>query len=380
MNKILLIVFFFSTYTDIYCQVIIDPMDYDCPKSSYKYSLLFMENMKTNNWSGANNVLQDWERKCGLREVVFRSKVLLMAKSKQFNFDLPENTLELIEEFTRSDGFLNIEAKYAYEYNPTFYAYIPINEEFDLFTKQFFQGIEKLKNPEMNLLVEVYKGNHTNLEEQILSEEMNNTSLKKKYQSRKVNYNFKPYDYEFLPTHFSIFSGIWHPINKNTTIGTKAEIGIQYGTKYKKWNYDLNFAIRFLKSKNSFSAYNENFNRYDTLKNFTPLLFSFETAYSIIKIKKSEILFGAGIGVDWATIFPAKNNLESINVESYNFYPVLKYRYFYKDERYVGLRIQYNLVNYRLGNILDFNESPLSISFEYGLFAKNKNLYNRRFY
>lgn len=375
MNKIIIFTIIVLFYNHTYGQVNIDAMDYDCPKSSYKYSLLFMENIKAGNIIETDNVLKEWENKCGLREVVFRSKVLLMATDKQYSFDLPENTLDLIDDFIERNNLTDMNAKFAYEYNPVLYAYIPINETFDQFTKSMFQMIKNTDNPEMELLVDVYSGRDIDVESRLKSNEMNGTFLKTKYDSKKVNYNFKPY--EELPNHFSIYGGMWSPLNKNTTIGNKAELGAQFGTKYKKWNYDFNFAVRFLKSKSSYVAYNENFDKYETVKGFTPLLFSFETSYSLVRYKKSEILLGAGLGVEWATIFPSNKNLEAINMETYNVSPVFKYRYYYRGDNYIGLRVNYNLVNYRIDDILDFNEQPLSVSLEYGVFVKDSSIRRR---
>ena len=86
-----------------------------------------------------------------------------------------------------------------------------------------------------------------------------------------------------VKVHLSILMGTWHPTGKLAKLGVHPQIGIQMGSKKKRWNYDFAMDIGFANSPNTYQAVHKE--KGDTLTNtcsFTNYYVAGEIGYDIL--------------------------------------------------------------------------------------------------
>ncbi len=335
---------------------------YDCPTSSYQNAKLFQQYFLANQLELAESVMVDWLDKCALREVTLRADLLLKMTNGRFNEeeDLPDNFLNYLIEFLQRDSITGFNRKMWYEYNRPYYCYIPIGEKFDQFTRQQFQALAERQTGLTALISGAYGG-----APQALFEKLQTT-----YATSKLGKAYNAYVLKHtnqLEANFAIFAGAWIPLNSNQPLGIHPEIGFQLGGKKGKWKYDLSIAFRFLEARSSYFAKRGETSLLESTKHYFGGFIGFDVGYEVWQRKRNEVQFFTGVAYDGFDALREKGELSSQSVSSYNLNIGCTYRRYFKRGKYMGLMLKYNVVDYTLGNVVDFNVQPLTVSLVFGV-------------
>lgn len=338
----------------------------DCSDISLNSSLLFVQYFNENKTDSASNLLQYWESKCGLREPIFRAKILLAIQTEQFNDSLlSKGSLNHIFNFQNRMNMMENANHYHYDNYKPYYGYIQPGAPFDIYTKAFAKKLKEKQTPESMeyLLTEFYSGDSDTILHKIQSKIYEESSLAKEY-NEAITYYTKMYE-----AHLSWLTGVWIPTGDLKQVGVHPELGFQAGIKHKKMNYDLTMAIKFLNSPNSFEARRpDSGGVLEPTNHFFGGHIGFDIGRDIWTYKAHELQLTAGIAFDGFDVLKedTSNNLKSASASSYNFSIGPAYRYYINDKFYLGLRVKYNVVNYSMNNVIDFTGNPITIQFIFG--------------
>lgn len=184
--------------------------------------------------------------------------------------------------------------------------------------------------------------------------------------------------------HYDIFIGIFVPTQNAKLLGEKAVFGASFGLNHKRMTYDLTFDVRFGKSKHEYQVANS-----ELSNNYLGGYLGIDVSRDIWTSKKNQILLLGGAGMDIFEIEPAEYRdssfaeyilfgseevvtKESINIISYNFNFGLMYRYYFRKNKYLGIRYRFNLVDYNSKKILtDLSGNFHSITINFGGFIED---------
>ncbi|MFK8105439.1 MAG: hypothetical protein AB8G15_23200 [Saprospiraceae bacterium] len=348
-----------------------NPAAYDCPTSSYRNAELFQQYFLASQLDSAELVMTDWLDKCELREVTLRATLLLQMEKGNFNEkNVPDNFLDLLIEFIERDTITGINRKMWYEYNRPYYCYIPIGEKFDQFTCKQFQVLADQQTGLAALISGVYGGAHPVLFEELQKKNYATTKLGQQYNAYVQRYSNQ------LEANFAIFAGVWIPLNSNQPLGVHPELGFQLGGKKGKWKYDLSIAFRFLKAESFYLAKREETALLESTNHYFGGFVGFDVGYEVWKLKRNEIQFFTGIAYDGFDALQSEGELNGQSVGSYNLNMGWTYRHYLKRGKYIGLMLKYNVVDYTLNNVVDFNVQPLTVSLVFGV-QKNESARRR---
>lgn len=344
----------------------------ECSDISYNSSLLFIQYYESDKIDSAHQLLHYWEGKCGLREPIFRARILLSLKEGNYRDSLL--TKEPLDYLFLFQNRFNNASIYDYDAYKNYYAYIPVDQDFDKFT---FKSATELKSKyssksEEFLLCEFYSNKSDSILTKIKSKEYKNSIITKQY-NEIINNLLK------IPEgHLSLAVGIWMPTGGAKILGNHPELGWNIGLKSKKISYDLAFAFRFLKSQNYYNAIKGS-NRYPQMtKHFFGAYMGFELGRDIYAKKANEIQLIAGTGIDGFDMFKSapQNNETGLSTFSYNFNLGTSYRFYINGLSYLGLKLKYNIVDYTLNNRIEFSGNTFSFQIVYGRVNNASRNYN----
>lgn len=366
--------------TSVYCQDFDNLMtkkQIDCSDISRSSSFYFMKYMLVSEADSAKHLLNYWENRCGMREPIFRAKILLALSTGEFSDSLlPETSLNHIFNYQSRMDMIKSARYYLYDEHKSYYGYIPPGEAFDNFTRQIASELKASYPPESieYILAEFYSDNYDLILTKIQSKLLEDCLLSKKYYEIVNQYKKMP---EF---HFSFLTGIWIPTGELFKIGVHPELGFQLGWKQKRINYDFTFSIKFGSAANEYSARRDKkSDEWELTDFFFGGYAGFEVGGDILARKSHEIQILCGAGYDgFAVLLENKEeNLKPSATSSFNINFGVAYRYYIKRNFYLGLKVKYNIVDYSLNKIIDFTGNPLSIHFSIGIVSnatKNSNL------
>lgn len=338
----------------------------ECPDISYTSSVFFTRLMQKQQYDSAQKVLEYWESKCGLREPVFRAKIMLaFATNKDIDTLIDQESLYLLKNYYRRAEMIKSRDFSEYDYRKSNYGYVPIGQEIDSFSSIFFEAeYEKQKKYTISfLLCEYYGKNTDSLFSRIKSEEYQHTELAKEYNSvikrRK----------EVMNGNYSLLTGVWVPTGDIELLGSHPMLGFQLGGKYKRFNVDITLYMKFLRAKNSYYATRtKSDSSVVYTDNFFGAYIGLDFSYDILKWKNNDIQFLGGIGWDGfdAIDEDKSNDFDAEMVSSYNLNIGLGHRFYLSSSLYIGLQAKYNFVDYRLNRVIDFTGNPVTITFIIG--------------
>lgn len=338
----------------------------DCSDVSLNSSLLFVQYINDNKTDSASNLLQYWESKCGLREPIFRAKILLAIQTGQFNDSLlSKGSLNNIFNYQNRMDMMKTANHYHYDNYKPYYGYIQLGGPFDIYTKILAENLKEKQDPESieYLLTEFYSDNSDTILSKIQSKNYEESSLAKEY-NETVAYYTKMYE-----VHLSWITGVWIPTGALKQVGVHPELGFQTGFKHRKMNYDMTMTLKFLNSPNAFEARRPDSGGIVELTNhFFGGHIGLDIGRDIWTYKAHELQLTGGIAFDGFDVLKedTNNNLKSATVSSYNFNIGTGYRYYLNDKLYLGLRVKYNVVDYTMNNVIDFTGNPITIQFIVG--------------
>ncbi|GIM50531.1 hypothetical protein [Capnocytophaga stomatis] len=336
-----------------------------CSDVSYNSTSLFEEYYNNNNLESAKRLLEYWEGKCGLTEPLQRAKLLLsIYENRFFEGLLTDRAIYYIISYQNRMQLIEEKKEYLYENYASYYDYVPIGKDFDKFTQKEFEKLkEKFKTESTEyLLCDFYSGNHNNIFEKLQENTYETSFLVKEYKERVSEFIDLP------EAHLSILTGAWIPTGKLNVLGTHPELGFQLGLKNKKMNYDFVMSIRFLKSANEYMAKRDKEEDYIPTRHFFGGHIGAEVGRDIYRKGNNEIQIVSGLAFDGfdALKKDEEAGLKSASTTSYNINFGIAYRYYFKNNAYLGLRIKYNIVDYTLNKVVNLTGNPISLQLSIG--------------
>ena len=354
------------TTTSAFCQEydhLLTKRQVDCSDISYNSGLYFMKYMNENKIDSVKSILNYWENKCGIREPIYRAKILLALKLGQFNDSLlTEGTLNYIFSYQNRMDMIKYSNYYSYDNYKSYYGFIPPGQEFDQYTRTLALSIKDNYSPESieYVIAEFYGDNHDTIFSKIQTATYKESALAREYDEVVERY------VKMSEFHISWITGVWIPTGQLKKIGTHPELGFQIGAKQKKMNYDLVMTFKFLKSPNDYYAKREDY--LELTNHFFGGHIGFDIGRDMYAKNRHEIQITGGVAADGfdALKEEKENSLKSKSTWSYNFNFGLGYRYYITNSTYLGLRAKYNIVDYTLNDVIDFTGNPITIQFTIG--------------
>ncbi len=344
----------------------------ECDEIAYASSVYFIQSLEKNEFDSAKIILDYWEGKCGTREPVFRAKVILAFATGQNTDSLTDDeTLYLLNNYRNRAEMIESRNFSGYDYAKPYYGFVPVGQEFDSFTIRFFKSaLKKEEKFTTNyLLSEFYGDNIDTLFTKIKSEAYKDTRLSEEYAKIEQKAG------ALVSANYALLMTAWIPTGDISILGVHPQLGLQVGGKYKKVNFDLTLAFKFLRSKTGYYATRVKSDKsvVSTDKFFGGYI-GFDFGYDMWSVKNNEFQLIGGIGYDGfdAIDEDKKNDLDAESVSSYNFNFGIGYRYYFQGGAYVGLQAKYNLVDYTLNRVINFTGNPITISFVIGVTDKSR--------
>jgi len=338
----------------------------DCSEVSYNCGMEFIRLLEENKSDSVKLLLRYWEDKCGMREPVYRAKILLALLQNEYDDSLlTEGSLNNIFNYQNRMDIIKNSTHYTYDNYKSYFGYIPPGQEFDRFTQDLAKSLKKRFNPETKeyALADFYGENSEKIFEKIQNSTFGESVLAKEYESAVKKFAKMP------ELHFSWITGVWIPTGKLSKLGVHPDIGYQAGIKHKKMNYDLTMTFKFLNSPNEYYARRVSTGTSPELTNhFFGGHIGFDVGRDMYYRNGHELQLTAGIAFDGfdALREDKENNLESESTSSYNFSAGVGYRFYITNSFYLGVRAKYNFVDYSLNNVIDFTGNPVTVQFIIG--------------
>ncbi|KGN79094.1 hypothetical protein HW49_06880 [Porphyromonadaceae bacterium COT-184 OH4590] len=337
-----------------------------CSDIASSSGLYFVKYMQQNELDSARLLLEYWESKCGMREPIYRAKILLALKENSFKeWSVDEVMLSNIFNYKNRINVIKTSNYYQYEDNNSYYGFVPIGKGFDRYTQYLANSLINQYQPGQTeyLLAEFYSENNDSIFEKLQTKPYSNSSLAIQYKKVVNEY------LNMVEGHMSWITGIWIPTGRLSLLGVHPELGFQLGLKHKKMNYDLTLTIRFLNSANYY------YGRRSKLDDFVELTNHFFSGYIGLEVGRDiyaknghEIQLTGGVAFDGFDVLNEDKyrNLKSASTYTYNINFGLGYRYYIKNSFYLGLRAKYNIVDYSLNKVINFTGNPITVQFIVG--------------
>lgn len=338
----------------------------DCPDVSYNCGLYFVKYMEENKLDSAKSLIQYWESKCGMREPIYRAKILLALKQNLFsNSLLAVGSLNNIFNYQNRMEMIKYSLYFSYDKNDSYFGYIPPGQEFDKYTQELAKTLMKQYNPNQieYQLAEFYGENCDTIFSKIQTKAFENSALKTEYELEVNKYlNMSEF-------HVSWITGIWIPTGALIKIGSHPELGFQMGIKDKKMNYDLTMTFKFNNSPHYYYATRTKPGSVPELTNyFFGGHIGLDVGRDLFSYKGHELQLTGGIAFDGFDVLEedVENDIESASTATYNFNIGIGYRYYITNTFYLGVRAKYNIVDYSLNKVINFTGNPITIQFLIG--------------
>ncbi|MDD3738475.1 MAG: hypothetical protein PHP31_04200 [Lentimicrobiaceae bacterium] len=346
--------------------ILIQQRSVTCSDISYNSGLYFVKYMKENKLDSANYLLQYWESKCGMREPIYRAKILLALKQNQYHDSLLNiGTLSNILNYQKRMDMIKYSNSYYYDYSEPYYGYTPPGQEFDKYTQELSKSLMKNYQTEQieYLLTEFYGENYDTIFPKIQSGIYGENRLTTEYENIVNKY------VNMAEFHLSWITGVWIPTGKLKKLGLHPEIGFQMGAKHKKMNYDFTLTIRPVKSPNYYEARIKQFGDSIISTNyFFGAYVGFDVGRDLFSRNGHEMQLTGGIALDGFDVLDVDKDedIKGVSVLTYNLNMGIGYRYYITNSFYLGLRTKYNIVDYSMNKVIDFTGNPITIQFIIG--------------
>ena len=323
---------------------------WECHIKSDSLSKKFAETFYTNRVE-AIRILDGWEKVCRSRRgATFSARLILR-----------------MDEGRSPDSLLA--SKPAWYFYYTGYEMRDVTA-FDTFAREFFarQYSNQPSGTLAHIISEYYGVDARQLMLRLQDTVFVSTEIGKKYRHEVSKYLKKP------EAHAAGIIGVWMPTGGARRLGRKAEFGYQAGVKHKKMSYDLTFLFRRGEPAGPYIARRTRSD--DSLiftSSFLGSYLGFDLGRDVYSYNGNYVQAIIGIGADGfdAIEQDTVRHLKGESVWSYNVNLGLEYRHFISHFAYVGLRARYNVVDYRLNNVVDFTGNSFSIAFTLGGLMNN---------
>lgn len=381
---LLLLVPFVGMSQDFETMLSVRPVD--CREISYNSSLHYVRLMQEDKIDSVYSLLDFWEKKCGDREPIMRAKILLALTQGTFSENLlPEKPLDNVFAYQTRMRVIGSASYSTYDEYPAYFGFVPPGQEFDNYTRDLAKALKDSYPQETleYLFAEFYGDNADTIISKLKSEPFASSRLGMQYKENIENYINLP------EGHYSFNTGIWMPTGHLRKMGNHPEFGFQMGVKHLKMNYDLTMGLAFVKSKESYYAYDERIDSTYLTDHFMGFNIGVDFGRDIFNYRKHEIQAIVGIAYAGIENFKSDNDNDDdtddsndITSGTYDLNFGFEYRYYLNGKTYLGIRPKYHIVDYTLSDIIDFTGNPVTVSIIIGFvnnIYKENNLKNLRY-
>lgn len=338
----------------------------DCSDISNNSGWHFIRLVQESKLDSAHQLVQYWESKCGVREPVFRAKILLALRMNEFSDDmLKPGTLFYLLEFMDRMDLMKSSDFTTYSNNKSHYAYVPPGEYFDMQTQKIAADMLPSFEPgSMEIILSEFYGiNSDSLLPKIQSGEKTESPLALEYRNEVKKY------LKMHETHFSVILGTWIPTGRLSKLGLHPELGVQIGLKQMKMNYDAVLLLRFANTPNEYYARRtRSDNSVELTNHFLGWHIGIDIGRDLYVKNRHELQLIGGVGVDGfqALREDIPNNHEVESTFTYNISTGVGYRFYVTNAYYVGLRCKYNFADYTLNNVINYTGNTITLQLVVG--------------
>lgn len=323
----------------------------DCSDIAYNSSVYYVKYMTEGKLDSVHVILDYWEEKCGVREPVYRARVLTALHEGTFNdVYFSESPFWYVFNYENRMAMMRAGNYFNYDNDKAQYGYLRPGDEFDEYT--MWLGGEMMKKYEPGsaeyLMAEFYsgEGNADMFLDKLQTGEYSGTAPGREYR-RLVDEALDDSDW-----HYAFMGGAWVPSGDLAELGIHPEVGFAMGGKFKRMNIDLFMNFKFGKPKNPYMAKRDG--EWEMTDHFFGGYIGLEAGYDILQTRKHEVQIGGGIAFDGIDVLgeDKENDIKGVSANALNLNLGLGYRFYTSRNFYVGLRARYNFVDYsRSGNI-----------------------------
>ncbi|MBK7030837.1 MAG: hypothetical protein IPH45_17225 [Bacteroidales bacterium] len=377
---LLFISFFFLTKSfaqNVEARWILSDSLTDCSELQYACMQLIPLYYQDGSIDTAYALLNYWEKKCGTDETIYRTKILWAIDAGTFNDSLiSDQTIRHLDHYLWLYNDTLGESLDAYDY------YVP---EFELlkwyksFTDsivgraQYYPDLSK----EEVFFVKYYQHPSDSLLKLLETSDYKETQL------------FKVYDQPVYGSlsgpliHYAAVGGAWIPYDKLSTLGSHPSLGGYIGASNKKMIYNLGLHFRIGSAANKYDVlYNDSLYSSD---NFTGINISLEAGRQLINWRRHqfEILGGTDLEIINTLTLENDPDTDEDDESEYIYSPSIHlgagYKYYLKNDRFIGLSSRYHFMNFKNKGGTNLRGNAISITLEYGM-GTNPWLYKRETY
>lgn len=338
----------------------------DCSDISYNSSLLLIEYLEADKIDSAGQLLRYWEQKCGMREPIFRAKILLALNNDAYSDSLlTKGTLANVYNYQNRMDMIKYGTYFSYDNYMSYYGFVPPGQEFDDYTLELAARLKQNYQPGTMpfLLAEFYSANYDTIFSEIQADDYGQNNLTTEYKKAVDHYRNMG---EF---HMAWITGIWIPNGALKVLGNHPELGFQMGAKQNKMNYDFTILIKFLDTPEKyFATRKKNGNVPQLTDHFLGGYIGLDVGRDLVAKNGHELQLTGGIALDGfdALEEDKDNDLKAASTWTYNFNLGLGYRYYITNTFYLGLRAKYNLTDYSLNKVVDLKGNVVTVQFMIG--------------
>jgi hypothetical protein len=230
----------------------------------------------------------------------------------------------------------------------------------------------------------IYANDFEQASQMLKSDELNGTRIKELYLREQKLYEQDAY------FHNDWMFGVWMPHGNLDLLGIHPFLGYRFGIKIKKVTADLSLGFKFGKSPNTYQVYKEN-KIWDT-DYFGGIYFGLDAGYELFRLGKSGIDIIGGVAYENISTLNEKKedccpccsnkneNKIKYNLNSLNLNIGLGYKFYFKNkrnnqhyyhrnnQRYVGLDVKYNFVNFKNPHGTNLNGNTYTVNLLIGNF------------
>ena len=337
-----------------------------CIDIMYNVSYLIPEYYEKGNKDTLQAIMTYWEDHCGMSEEFVRCKIILSIDDGTFNESLYEdNILRMLREYERNntlynDKIVNWNYYYGGHYGNNYFVHL---NKFTVELSKTLLETKKLLAVE-RFFLRIYANDFDQpLLKMLESDELNGTRIKELYlQEKKVRENAMYFHNDWM-------LGVWIPQGNLDILGVHSFFGYRPGVKYKKIIADLAFGLKFGKTPNTYQVY-KNGIIWDT-KHFFGGYIGLDAGYELFRLKNNGINLIGGIAWDGFDVLNekvenSKDNKITKTINSLNMNIGLGYKFHFKNrgynQRYLGLDIKYNFVNYKNPNGTNLDGNTFTVN------------------
>jgi len=347
----------------------------DCETIAYNSTSLIKYFYAVHDYDSIEIILNNWQSICGISEPIVRTRILFAILDNTFNETLYDSTIvdDVLNYIKRMDTTTTADLYRKYQ---NYFGYVPIREGYDYFTQCVADTLLQriFYNPMELLFSELYSNVLVDPIKEIQLDTIYTNSKFSSYYYQRVDKLRKQTD-----LNLNFFTGMWIPFGNASLLGNHPLIGFQVGAHKQKMTYNLTLAFRLLKSKNEYTILRDG--NIETTDKFIGAYFGADMEREILKFRKNEFNFLAGIGYDgFSSVLVNTEDDRTDNdvghsIKSINTNFGLGYRHYTSKNAYFGLQCRYNFVNYKNTGGTNLTGDMLTFSLFFGGFFNQQKDY-----